>query len=67
MNTIKPICVKKSKIAQTLFTDARTTRNFGIFFKLEVSNLLTVSVTIEPSAETPEPTGETVMMGGKLL
>ncbi|MDD1426422.1 hypothetical protein MEO93_20530 [Dolichospermum sp. ST_sed3] len=47
--------------------DARTTRNFGIFFKLEVSNLLTVSVTIEPSAETPEPTGETVMMGGKLL
>ena len=41
-----------------------------VFLKLPLenwANTTTIAVTIEPSAETPEPTGETVMMGGKLL
>jgi hypothetical protein len=41
-----------------------------VFLKLPLenwANTTTIAVTIEPLAETPEPTGETVMMGGKLL
>ncbi len=41
-----------------------------VFLKLPLENWAetsTVAVTIEPSAQTLEPTGETVMMGGKLL